>query len=255
MPRKVKRYGWIPDLPDVRDHMYSAPAPTLEALPPTVDLRKRCPAVLNQGPLGSCTANAIANAHLFDQLKQGAPSPFSPSRLFIYYNERVMEHTVAEDSGAMLRDGIKSIAKQGVCDEELWPYVVARFAQKPPPATFKAALDHQALSYQRLVQNVTQMKGCLASGYPFVFGFTAYASFERPDVARTGVVTLPNPGEHVAGGHAVMAVGYHDARQRFLVMNSWGTGWGDRGFFTMPYAYLTDDDLAADFWTVRVVEV
>lgn len=255
MPRDVKRFGWIPDLPDVRDYLYSAPLPTLVALPPKVDLRRSCPAVLDQAELGSCTANAIASAHLFDQMKQAASKPFPPSRLFIYYNERVMEHTVEEDSGAMLRDGIKSIAKQGVCEEPRWPYVITKFAQRPPAACFKAALHHQALSYQRLTQSTTQMKGCLASGYPFVFGFSVYESFESQAVAKTGVVPLPDAQESLLGGHAVLAVGYDDAAQRFLVMNSWGTAWGKKGFFTMPYAYLTDDNLAADFWTVRIVEV
>jgi C1A family cysteine protease len=255
MPQKVERYGWIPDLPDIRDHLYSAPLPTLLALPPAVDLRAGCPPVFDQGQLGSCTANAIANAHLFDQLKQQASAPFAPSRLFIYYNERVMEHSVRRDAGAMLRDGIKSIAKQGVCSETMWPYVIAKFAEEPPADCFRAALDHQAISYQRLVQSLTQMKGCLASGYPFVFGFTVYESFESMDVARSGVVPLPGAAESVLGGHAVLAVGYNDAEQRFVVMNSWGTSWGMRGYFTMPYAYLTDQDLAADLWTVRVVEI
>jgi len=254
MPRQVKRYGWIPDVPDVRDHLFSAPLPTLLTLPPKSDLRAKCPPVLDQGQLGSCTANAIANAHLFDQMKQKAVDAFSPSRLFIYYNERVMEHTVNEDSGAMIRDGIKSIAKQGVCAEKVWPYVIARFTRRPPAACFRAALQHQALSYQRLLQTVSQMKGCLASGFPFVFGFTVYESFEAEAVAKTGTVPLPAPTEGVLGGHAVMAVGYDESKQRFLAMNSWGTKWGDRGFFTMPYAYLTSDDLAADFWTVRIVE-
>ncbi len=255
MPRRVKHFGWIPDLPDARDHLYSAPRRTLEALPPAADLRAVCPPVLDQGALGSCTANAIASAHRFDQLKQGAPDPFAPSRLFIYYNERAMEHTVAQDAGAMIRDGIKSIAKQGVCPEPEWPYVIGKFARKPTAPCFKAALDHQAIAYQRLLQNLTQMKGCLASGYPFVFGFTVYESFESEQVASSGKVPLPSPGEAAVGGHAVLAVGYSDTTQRFLVMNSWGTAWGRGGFFTIPYAYLADADLAADFWTVRVVEV
>jgi len=224
-------------------------------LPMKVDLRPQCPAVLDQGQLGSCTANAIANAHLFDQMKQTAASPFPPSRLFIYYNERAMEQTVDQDAGAMLRDGIKSVAKQGVCPEPQWPYTQSKFADRPTAACYKTALDHQAVSYQRLTQNLLQMKGCLASGYPFVFGFTVYESFESPRTAETGVATLPRPDEHVVGGHAVLAVGFQDAQQRFIVMNSWGTGWGDAGFFTIPYAYLIDDNLSADFWTLRVVEV
>ena len=121
MERKVKGYGWVPDLPDARDYMYAAPLQVLTGLPPKVDLRPQCPPVLDQGALGSCTANAIANAHLFDQRKQKAKQPFLPSRLFIYYNERVMEGTVHSDAGAMIRDGIKSIAKQGTCAEKQWP--------------------------------------------------------------------------------------------------------------------------------------
>jgi len=255
MERKVKQYGWVPDLPDARDHMYAAPQPVLAKLPAKVDLRPQCPPVVDQGQLGSCTANAIANAHLFDQRKQKAPQPFLPSRLFIYYNERAMEGTVNSDSGAMIRDGIKSIAKQGVCAEKQWPYTIAKFTRKPAQACYKEAEKHQAVSYQRLVQTLTQLKGCLASGYPFVFGFTVYESFESQEVAKTGTVPMPAASEQVLGGHAVLAVGYDDPTQRFIVMNSWGTSWGMRGFFTMPYSYLTDTNLSDDFWTVRLVEM
>ena len=255
MERKIQQYGWVPDLPDARDYMYAAPQPVLTKLPPKFDLRPQCPPVIDQGALGSCTANAIANAHLFEQRKQKAAQPFLPSRLFVYYNERVMEGTVSSDAGAMIRDGIKSIAKQGVCPEKQWPYTIAKFTRKPTHACYTEAKKHQAVSYQRLVQTLTQLKGCLASGYPFVFGFTVYESFESPEVTKTGVVPMPAASEQVLGGHAVLAVGYDDPTQRFIVMNSWGTSWGMHGFFTIPYAYLIDTDLSADFWTVRLVEM
>lgn len=246
-------FGWIPDLPDQRDHIYAAPISLMAAMATKVDLRPQCPQVVDQGELGSCTANALAYAHEFDQMKQKAAKPFSPSRLFIYYNERVMEKTVNSDAGAQLRDGIKSIAKQGVCPETLWPYDIAKFAKKPTAKAYKEALKHKALSYQRMAQTLTQLKGRLASGYPFVFGFTVYASFDSDEVARTGIVPLPQPNEEVLGGHAVMAVGYDDSAHIFIVQNSWGPGWGDQGFFYMPYTYLTAPALAADFWTIRLV--
>jgi len=256
MPHKIQRYGWIPDLPDHRDILYSAPPATMAALPPFVDLTKLCPAVYDQGQLGSCTANAIAGAIEFDQMKQQlpAPCPFAPSRLFIYYNERVIEGTVNSDSGANLRDGIKSTATQGVCREvPTWPYNIAHFAAKPSQAAYAEALNHKIASYQRLVPVLGQMRGCLASGYPFVFGFTVYQSFESPAVAQTGHVPMPGPNEATIGGHAVVAVGYDDSNQWFIVRNSWGTGWGMKGYFTMPYAYLTNPQLADDFWTIRLV--
>jgi C1A family cysteine protease len=247
------RYGWIPDLPDHRDQRYSAPVAALRALPPRVDLTAQCPPVYDQGQLGSCTANAIGAAVEFEQMKQQLPDVFVPSRLFIYYNERAMEGTVDSDSGGQIRDGIKSVAKQGACPEPLWPYEVARFKTRPTRRCFSAALRHRVVLYQRLDVTLSQLRGCLSSGYPFVFGFTVYESFESAKVARTGHAPMPARGERVVGGHAVMAVGYSDSRKWFLVRNSWGSGWGLEGYFTLPFAYVTNPDLAADFWTIRLV--
>jgi len=253
MSGRTSRYGWLPDLPDNRDHLYAAPVEVVGALPAKVDLRPRCPRVYNQGQLGSCTANAIAAALEFDRLKQKLDD-FTPSRLFIYYNERVMEHTVDSDSGAMIRDGIKSVAKQGDCPESEWPYDLVKFRTKPPKACYTDALKYRAVLYQRVTQTLSQLKGCLASGYPFVFGFTVYDSFESAQVAKTGHASLPVAHDKVVGGHAVLAVGYDDTKQWFIIRNSWGDKWGIKGYFTLPYSYVTEDNLADDFWTVRVVQ-
>lgn len=254
MAYQIKHYGWIPDIPDQRDRLYAAPPHVLATLPPQVDLRPQCPPVYDQGDLGSCTANAIAGAFQFDEMKQHCDPIFTPSRLFIYYNERVMEHTVDTDSGAQIRDGIKSVATQGDCPEPMWPYDIAKFREKPSDSCYQTAAQHKVVLYQRLVQNLSQMKGCLASGFPFVYGFTVYESFESPDVAKTGQVPMPAPTEQILGGHAVMAVGYDDTQQRFIVRNSWGDGWGMQGYFTMPYSYLIDRSLSEDFWTMRLVQ-
>lgn len=262
MAYKVARYGWVRDLPDHRDHLYAAPPEALTALPPSADLRRQCPPVYDQGQIGSCTANAIAASHEFVQMKDAmaAPAPFTPSRLFIYYNERALEGTVGSDSGAQIRDGIKSIAHQGVCREDpTWPYDGDPFPPnnkltvKPPQTAYTEAAKYTAVQYQRVPQVLSQLKGCLASGFPFAFGFTVYESFESPEVAKTGIVPLPQSTEQVLGGHAVLAVGYDDAQQRFVVRNSWGAGWGIQGYCEMPYLYLTDSSLASDFWTVRLV--
>ena len=253
MTYSTKHYGWLRDLPDQRDHLYAAPVAALAVLPTSVDLRSHCPPVYDQGQLGSCTGNGIAAVLQFERMKQQLTPNFIPSRLFIYYNERVIEHTVNSDSGAAIRDGIKSVSKQGDCPETEWPYDITKFAHKPPPQCYHDALKYKAVQYQRLVQNVNQMKGCLASGYPFVFGFTVYDSFESQQVAQNGVVPMPGSTEQVLGGHCVVAVGYDDSQQRFIVRNSWGTGWGIHGYCTMPYAYLTDPNLASDFWTIRLV--
>ena len=254
---KIQRYGWIPDLPDARDHLYAAPLAVLGALPAKVDLRAQCPGVYDQGELGSCTGNAIAGAVQFERMRENLPTAAAlvPSRLFIYYNERVIERTVAQDSGAQIRDGIKTAAKQGVCFEsgpQPWPYNIRNFAEEPPPPCYQAALTNQIVQYSRLVPTLSQLKGCLAHGYPFVFGFTVYESFEGADVAKTGVVPMPGT-EAVLGGHAVLAVGDDDSQQRFIVRNSWGPGWGVDGYCTIPYDYLLDPTMATDLWCIRLV--
>src|SRR5260221_14465919 len=216
-------------------------------------MRPQNPPIYDQGQLGSCTAQAIAAALEFDQAKQPQADVFIPSRLFIYYNERVIEGTVDEDSGAMLRDCIKSVAKQGGPHETLWPYAVSRFRQRPVAAVYKDGARHEAILYQRLPQSIDQLKGCLAGGYPFVFGFSVYVSFESRSVATTGDVPMPGRNEALLGGHAVVAVGYNAPARRFLVRNSWGAAWGLLGYWTMPYKDLRDGGPSYDFWTIRMV--
>jgi C1A family cysteine protease len=262
--RRIAHYGWKPDLPDQRDVSYSVPHAAPPQLPAKVDLRPDCPPVYDQGQIGSCTANAIGAAIEFDQKKEKG-APFIPSRLFIYYNERALESTPPSvDGGAQIRDGIKSVASSGVCSEALWPYrddsngeapcTACTFAGKPTPGCYTEAAQRKIKAYKRLdSQQLSLLKGCLASGYPFVFGFTVYDSFESPQVAQTGILNMPGLSEKTVGGHAVLAVGYDDSTSHFIVRNSWGADWGLAGYFMMPYAYLTSANLADDFWMIQTV--
>lgn len=252
-PSRHGAYGWARDLPDTRDFLFAAPLTSFpKGLPAKVNLSTKCPPVYDQGQLGSCTANGIAAAIQFDQMKQGNNS-FTPSRLFIYYNERVIEHTVPQDSGAQVRDGIKSVGKLGAPPETDWPYDITKFADMPPATAYADARQDLVSSYSRVLQNITQMQGCLAAGYPFVLGFTVYTSFESSEVAQTGVLNMPGTGESVVGGHCVLAVGYDSSARTFLIRNSWGPKWGKKGYFTMPFEYLLDSQLSSDFWTLRSV--
>ncbi len=268
MAKQIRRMGWIPDVPDQRDHRYSAPLATLKKLPSKVDLSSGFPVPsYDQGRIGSCTANAVAGAIQFCRAKAKQLPDFTPSRLFIYYNERKAEHTVPLDSGAMIRTGIKSVHKVGACKETTWTYddtpanpdtdlfpPGAKAAQRPSGQAYDEAGDYLVLAYSRVPQSLIQMKGCLAAGFPFTVGFSVYASLYDQDGDPKVHVPLPAAGDDLLGGHAVLAVGYDDGTQSFKLRNSWGATTQEKGNFYLPYAYLTNSDLADDFWTIRLVD-
>jgi hypothetical protein len=170
----------------------------------------------------------------------------------VYYDERVIEGTVAEDVGANLRDGIKVLAA-GIAPEALWPYDVTQFAVAPPPA-YRAACVNQALAYEAVEQTADAIEAALAAGCPVVLGFTVYGSFESDAVAQSGVVPMPGPNEPPIGGHAVCLVGYDHAAQLFLMRNSWGPEWGQGGYGQIPYAYVLDPNQASDLWALSKVQ-
>src|ERR1035437_9291613 len=239
--------GWKPDLADYRDHKFKAVLN--KTAPSKIDLRLQCPIIYDQGALGG--------AFQFEQLKQikKRSQSFIPSRLFIYYNERVLEDSVNSDAGASLRDGIKTLNDQGVCSENLWKYKISKFTQKPSTTCYASALKNQVQQYLSVAPSIPQIKQCLAEGYPVAFGLSVYSSFMTDQVAQTGIMPMPQDGDQLEGGHAVMAVGYDNSKSALLVRNSWGKSWGLNGYFYMPYDYTTLAQLTSDFWTIRLVEI
>jgi C1A family cysteine protease len=252
--RTTKRYGWVRDLPDKRDLKFARFVQAPVGLPPRVDLTPQLGPVYDQGQLGSCTANAVAAAILYEEKRLGQVEMF-PSRLYIYWNSRELEGSTDSDSGAQLRDVFKSIGRAGVCSEIMFGYEHS-FRDHPWIQCYIGGAKDLALQYLSVAQDLNVMKACLALGWPIVVGFTVYDSFESDAVAASGIVPMPDlDTESVVGGHAVLCCGYDDASSRFICRNSWGADWGQKGNFTIPYAYLTDAQLAGDFWTLRKMEV
>jgi C1A family cysteine protease len=244
-----------------------APAPAAVATPASVDLRPQCPPVYDQGRIASCTANAIAAAIAFSRARHGQVASFDPSRLFIYYNERALRGDEALDSGASTRDGIKTVAKQGVAPETLWPYddtpashpggpfpPDAPAGQKPPEAAYRLAALFEVLDYRRVRRELEHMKACLVEGYPFTITLTVYPSFMSAPRQQAVVTPLPGADEQPLGQHVVLVVGYQDDDSRFVCRNSWGSGQGEGGYFYLPYDYAVGKDLATDLWTLRTIE-
>jgi C1A family cysteine protease len=251
MQTTERKMGWLPDLPDSKDFVYKA-APFVK-LPVNIDLSARMPEVYDQGQLGSCVGNAVAAAIDFCLIKQGI-KPIAGSRLFVYYNARKMRGWEAQDSGCFIRDAIKSVNKLGICPENVWPYIPPKFPVQPSTLAFQAADQTKVLGYERINStDLNALKSCLASGFPFVFGFSVYDAFQSSLVAESGKLNIPIPSEKARGGHAVLCVGYNDKTKRFIVRNSWGKSWGKAGYFSMPYEYLTNLNLADDFWKISLI--
>ena len=254
--KTIHPYGWKPSVPDDRDIKFSEQFMALSLVPTTkvknIDLESQCGSPFDQLDLGSCTANAGAGLaeFLMNRLKL---TFYIPSRLAIYYWERVLEHTVMEDSGASVRDVMKVMNTIGVPHEALWTYNTKKFTVKPNQQVVADANAHKIGTYLSIAQKLTELKQCLIGRYPFIFGFNAYESFESEAVANTGILPMPSKTEQALGGHCVMAVGFNDKTKMFKIKNSWGANWGQKGYFFMPYDYILNPDLADDFWTAKTI--
>jgi len=249
MTTQQRTYKLKKSPPDARDKLHT-PLAKLNNVPATVDLRHVMPPVLDQGQIGSCTANAASTALCY-LLKKERRIVFFPSRLYIYWNTRVNIEGVAgsEDSGCCIRNVCKAVQKYHACQEGLWPYVVSRFAVAPSLLAYKNANLYRDVVYSSVAQDLATMQKTLTSGHPIVVGIQVYESFETDSVAATGVVPMPDmANETCYGGHCVLIVGYDTAKARFIAMNSYGTGWGAAGYFYIPFEYMLHPGLASDFW-------
>lgn len=246
------RYGWRPSLPDLND--IPAELDGLKVLG-EVDPRPDMPPVYDQGNLGSCTAQAIAAAFQYNEIiKESYLATEIPSRLFLYYGERVREGTVNTDSGAYGRNGFKVLRKTGVCPESAWPYDINRFTEKPDDNAFREATLRKIKHYvhpglgRPLLDRVEAFKRLLSNQQTIAFGFTVYESFES---GWDDIMPIPISGESVLGGHEVLLVGYlNDAPDCGLCRNSWGEGWGMGGYFLMPWKYLANPEFSADWRSI-----
>jgi len=243
-------YNIVKDTPDLRDKIFvPSVIKNVSQLPSSVDLRPLMSPIVNQGELGSCTANAIVSGlREYIELRTNLATFVRLSRLFLYYEERVIEKTVNSDSGAQIRDGMSVLQKIGVCPELLDPYIINIFTNKPTAIDLQTAGKYKISNYYR-VNTLNDLKLALAEGLPVVLGIMVYESFESDSVAKTGLVPMPNISqEQLLGGHAVCAVGYNDNKGYVVVRNSWGVEWGDKGYFYLPYSYIVPN-LTTDMWT------
>ncbi|CAF1445203.1 unnamed protein product [Rotaria sordida] len=235
-----------------RDHLiYSS-----DQLPPKTDLREHMTPVEDQSKIGSCTANCLAGAYEYLTKKENGLN-IHVSRLFIYYNGRTKEnHNEYDitDSGCTMTYVIEAVEEFGTCLESIWPYDISKVNMRPNDEAYQKAKPHKITEAFQINIDLHEMRSCLAYGFPFAFGLKLFSSFDQ--AARSGIVPMPSKfdlNRQSDGNHALLAVGYSDQSQSFIVRNSWGEDWGDKGYCYIPYGYMTSSDLCFDVWTVRKV--
>jgi C1A family cysteine protease len=227
---------------DKRDFLFSKFKDTI-IVPPLIDMRNSMPPIYDQLQLGSCSANSSTSYDVFLYNNK-----IDLSRLFQYYMVRKIEGTVNEDSGATNRDNVKSINKNGICEELLIPYDISKFTISPKEEAIINAKQYTISSYVAL-NNLSDIKQALALSKPVILGMDVFESFESNEIAKTGKMPMPLPIEQNLGGHSVLVVGYVDADSYLIIKNSWGSAWGDNGYFYMPYEYLAS--YTFDYWIMN----
>lgn len=250
-PIKYNRYGCNNDCKDKRDFQYT---PQKEiCLERIFTLCKKMPPILNQGKLGSCAINSICNVIRYCEMIEDKDYSKQLSSLFVYYNVRNMEGNVNEDSGAQIRNVLKSINTHGACYEKTWPNNITQFAEKPTPSCYKEGKDHRTIRYERITQDITHIKYAIQSGFPVVFGLSVFESIEQKSVIKFGIIPFPLNGSKKIGNHCAICCGWDDSRRLFTIMNSWGTNWGDNGYGYISYDYLSNPNFARDFWKINFI--
>ncbi|CAF1448710.1 unnamed protein product [Adineta ricciae] len=231
---------------------------TAPQLPSKVDLRPWMTSIEDQSDTNSCTANAMAG--IYEYLNYRTTGRLEDvSRLFIYYNSRIKDNegdSNITDEGTSIATTIEVVEEQGVCLESMWPYNIKKVNTKPHSQCYAAAAPYGISEALELDINIDEMRSCLAQGFPFLVSLNLYNSFDK--AGTNGVVTVPKSSEVARsshGRHALVVAGYSDHSRAFIVRNSWGATWGDRGYCYIPYDYVGSDDLCNAAWTVKKLGV
>lgn len=232
---------------DWRDHYYNFAR--IESPRERVDLRLWASPVEEQLHLGSCVGQAVVGAYELILNKTDKIKFTDLSRLFVYYNARLLDNSIDDDVGAYVRDGIKAVEKYGVCSEQSWPYLINKFAEPPSINCYEDAKQRTIKKYYRLL-NIKDIIDALNADYPVVTSMNVYDSFQDLDNSNNSILPLPKLNEELIGGHAVAFVGYDLPKKLFLARNSFGTDWGEEGYFWVPFDYAERDFM--DNWTFDI---
>lgn len=251
--------GYVYKAPSAGVKKFTASRYKASQLPKKVDLRAYMTSVEDQGQVGSCTANAVAGAYEYLVKKnQNLDHDYDVSRLFIYYGARALAGTEDSDSGSSICNAVELLKETGACSENTWPYSenMKIVNKEPSEEAFDEASEHKITEAEQIETSLEAWKSALAEGYPIIFGISLFESFDKQ--RKKGYVPNPSRNDSVRGSHgshAMLCVGYSDVDRVFIVRNSWGSSWGDKGYCYMSYDYILNSDYNdGDTWIIRDAE-
>ena len=213
----------------------------LASVPSSVDLRDQFTAVKDQGEMGACSAFSLVG--IFEYiLKKNQQPDVDLSEQFVYFNARNSKGNSNRDSGTSLYDVIQTLKKDGVCLEQYFPYNPDNVAQEPPVEAYDDAKNRTLIKAKRVLVNLHDIKSAVCEGYPVAVSFKIFDSFHP----CKGFIRIPTESEILnekSGNHVMVICGYDDENHFFVVRNSWGYDFGDKGYCYIPYGYIENEDL------------
>jgi C1A family cysteine protease len=250
--KELNESGYLYSREKVSEIAVSTNLEKFDKLPTVLDLRRYMTKIENQGQIGSCVANAVAGAYEY-LVKRHKGELYDVSRLFIYYNARVLSGMAHKDEGAYVKDAIESLKIHGACSENTYPYIHELVNEKPSPEAYQEASAFLIESVEKIDTNLEAWKTILAQGYPIVFGLLLFESFDN--YGHNGLIPIPSSKDHKRNSHAahaMLCVGYSEHDKVFIVRNSWGKSWGHDGYCYIPYDYLINKNYnLGDNWIIK----
>lgn len=213
----------------------------MSSVVPSIDLRKDFTAIKDQGEMGACSSFALVS--IFEYiLKKNRQPDIDLSEHFVYYNARKKGGASRADSGSSLSDIIRTLKADGVCLERLFPYDSDDLSKEPPVEAIDDARMRKVVVAKNVKKDLHHIKSAVAEGYPVAVSLKIYNSFQP----RRGFVRIPSENEiqhEQSGNHAMVICGYNDETHFFVVRNSWGREFGDKGYCYIPYGYIENENL------------
>jgi C1A family cysteine protease len=240
---------WIPDYPEYSDKIYNTPIKNL-LVHAYVDLRMNCPGICDKKNINSSVAHAICYVYEYNIIKYDINNIFIPSKLFLYYNQRLIKKTQEYDSGASIRDGLRILDTIGICSEVDYPYNDNELYTKPSEEIYEASFKNKGIEYFKIIPTIVNIKSLLQDKIPIIFGYSVYINFEN-QVIEDNTIKLPKNTDKFIGGDCGVCVGFDDLKKLFIIMNCKGVEWGDKGYFYMPYSYVLNNNLCNNFWIIK----